>query len=99
MRNTPFMKNFIQKYIKPGNIIISDGWRSYNFLREPRLGYTHLNFYIAYRSCLGFFKSALKKIYHRIPNKGFYFYLKETEFRFKTRNNTFNEKVDRKSVV
>ena len=30
-RNTPFMRNFIQKYIKPGNIIISSGWRSYNF--------------------------------------------------------------------
>ena len=105
-RNTPFMRNFIHKYIKPGIIIISDGWSSYNFLREPGSGYTHLVYSHGHgqwgrginstshiESVWAYFKSTIKKIYHSILNKGFYFYLKETEFRYNTRNNTFKEKV------
>lgn len=100
------MQNFIHKYIKLGNTIISDGWNAYNFLSQPNSGYRHLVFvhgrgqwgrgvtstsYI--ESVWSFFKSTLKSIYHSIPNIGFYFYLKETEFRFNTKNNNFNEKV------
>ncbi len=36
------MENFISKYVKTGNTIISDSWRAYNFLDENDCGYTHI---------------------------------------------------------
>ena len=37
-RNTHFMKSFINKYIKTGNIIISDRWNFYDILNYPNYG-------------------------------------------------------------
>ena len=37
-RNTSTIKSFINRHIETGNVIVSDGWPSYNWLSEPSSG-------------------------------------------------------------
>ena len=39
-RNQDTLKAIIEKYVKKGNIIISDSWAGYNFLNSIDSGYT-----------------------------------------------------------
>ena len=87
IRNNVYLKKFIEKYIKRGNNIISDGWSGYSFLNNNNSGYIHIsynngagNWGIGVHStshiesmwaCL---KNYIKNIYYSIRSKGFYFY-------------------------
>ena len=104
IRNNIYLKKFIEKYIKKGNNIISDGWPGYSFLNNINSGYTHISYnHGAGNWGIGVYstshiegmwsslKNYIKNIYYSIPSKGFYYYLKEAEFRFMNRNKNNKE--------
>ena len=94
-RNENDCKIFILNHIKPKNIIITDGWSSYQFLDDPNFENEHevhvhgpsINFGFGSHSTShiegiwGTIKEYIKKIYNYIPCKNFIFYLREAEFR------------------
>ena len=44
--------------------------------------------YLPYRECLAFFKNNIKDMYHWMPKKDIYYFLKVAEFRFLMKNKT-----------
>ena len=95
IRNTDYLKAFIEKYIKAGNCIISDGWSGYNFLNDENSGYHHISYNHGagnwgvgeystshIESMWAYLNKSIKKIYYSIPSKGFYYFLKQEAFRY-----------------
>ena len=75
-------------HIKPKNIIITDGWSSYQFLDDTNFEYKHEVHRLGSHSTShiegiwGTIKQYIKKTYNYIPCKNFIFYLREAEFRY-----------------
>ena len=99
IRNLNYLRTFIHKYIEPGNRIISDGWQGYQFLNNNNSGYIHISYNHGgghwgigelstshIEGIWSYLKTTIKRIYYSIPNKGFYFFLKESEFRYLYKN-------------
>ena len=92
-RDTPVIKNFIKKFIPPGNNIIIDRWSFYNWLNNSsyhRLEHNHgrnnLDFGIEAFSneenIWNFLKTELKKTYKSVQNKDFLYFLCEADFKY-----------------
>lgn len=93
-RDEIYFKKIITTHINIGNYIITDLWRGYNFLDDPRIGYIHNT----YNHSIGSFgsgldstsriesvwnklKGMLKRIYNTIRSKNSIYFLQEVEFR------------------
>ena len=44
IRNSSYLKRFVEGYVKKGNIIVIDGWLGYSFLNQDNSGYQNLSF-------------------------------------------------------
>lgn len=94
-RNEEDCKKLITNYNKPHNRIITDEWRSYNFLDNTNSEYEHKvhihgpmgNFGLGLHSTSfiegvwGIVKNNIKKIYNSIPDDNLILFLREGEFR------------------
>ena len=96
-RDTSNLKKFITFFVPPGNNIITDGWRAYNFLTE--LGYCRLK-HDHGRNDWGYgnestshsqniwndLQAEIQQTYRSIQNKDFYYILRKAEFKYKNRS-------------
>ena len=92
IRDTIHLKEFITRYISPGNKIITDGWAGYDWADSPNSGYIRYR-HIHGQHDFGFgiestshvetiwaqLKMEIKTIYKTIPGFNFLYYLKEAE--------------------
>ena len=96
--NSQYLRRFITKYLLAGNTICSDGLAGYNFMNNDNSPYIHMSFnlgggnwgYGIYSTAhieqiWSVLKKLIKSTYYAIPSKGFYFYLKEAEFKYLNR--------------
>ena len=99
------MKNFINRYVEPGNTIVTDGWSGYDFLsntddyRHDRhvhgggdFGYG-LNSTSHIESIWEQLKACIKNIYYIIPNRNILLFLREAEFRIKNNDKNLESKI------
>ena len=107
-RDTEILKKFIYKFIPPGNHIISDGWNAYSFLNDPHSGYRH-SVHVYGRNDFGFgldstnhiesiwgiLKLELKRVYTTIRSKNFLYFLCESEFKYKNKTLSNEEKLEK----
>ena len=105
-RNQYTLRNFIEKNVQKGNNIITGGWSAYNFLDMPNSGYlrsrhvhgggdfgygrdstSHMEYIFAQ------LQAKLKETYHSIPSKSFLSFVREIDFKIKTRNLNIEDKL------
>lgn len=107
-RNANYLRNFITRYIQRGNTIISDGWNGYMWLNNANTGYNHISFIHGQgnwgygntstshiESVWAYLKKSIKTMYHNMPTKGFYYFIKEAEFRFLMKNKTNSQLLNK----
>lgn len=104
-RNASTLKHFIKSLVPKGNNIICDGWRGYEWIDEANSGYVRY-VHIRERNDFGFGLESTshiesiwaqlnaKNIYKSIPNVNSLFFLKEAEWKLKTKNLNFEQKLD-----
>ena len=106
-RDTNSLKNFITKYVKTGNTIISDSWRAYNFIGQNDSGYIHIQHNHNQRafgqgiistshieSIWSNIKSKIKSVYNVFPGKNIMKFLREAEYKYKLRDKNYDEKMN-----
>jgi len=106
-RDTNSLKNFITKYVKTGNTIISDSWRAYNFLGQNDSGYINIQHNHNQQtfgqgiisashieSIWSNIKSKIKSVYNVIPGKNLMKFLREAEYKYKLRDKNYDEKMN-----
>ena len=85
----------MEKFIKRGNIIITDSWAAYDWISLPNSGYTHIT-YVHGHGQFGYgdestshieqlwsvLKTIFKRIYVTIPSNYFNLFLREIEWRY-----------------
>ena len=108
-RTEIILKKIIKHHIGYNNTIISDGWESYNWLREA--GYNHIvhgrndfghgsESTSHIESIWGQLKRIINTIYNALAPEIFIYYLKEIEFRYSIRNKNNTEKINQlKSIL
>lgn len=105
-RDQDTLKNFIDKNVQKGNHIIIDGWHGYDFMDLPNSGYLrskhiHGGGDFGYgrdstshiESIWAQIKAKLKETYHSIPSKSFLSFVREIEYKLKTRHLNIEEKI------
>lgn len=105
-RDQDTLKNFIDKNVQKGNHIIIDGWHDYDFMDLPNSGYLrskhiHGGGDFGYgrdstshiESIWAQIKAKLKETYHSIPSKSFLSFVREIEYKLKTRHLNIEEKI------
>ena len=105
-RNTPKIKEIIQRHAKRGNTIISDDWPGYWWLNEPNSGYMHIT-HVHSHANFGYgdestshieqlwsvLKTLFRRIYVTVPSENFNIFLREIEFRYLITNKNDNDKL------
>ena len=98
-RDAITIKSFISKNVEIGNNIVSDCYSLYNYLDNNNVGYNHIR-HIHGRRDFGIgiqstshvesiwaqIKSKLKESYHVIPPNNFMLFVREIEYKIKTKN-------------
>ena len=92
--------------MEKGKHIVTDDWNSYDFLDAPNSGYIrtkhiHRGGDFGYgrdstshiESIWGQIQSLLKETYHSVPGKSFLSFVREIEFKLKTRHLNSEEKI------
>lgn len=87
-RDANAISKFIQKFIFPGNAIISDSWPRYNWLNDAYPGYSHIPFNHSngsfgsgltstshMESIWSIIKAKIKNIYYVTPNKNLFSFI------------------------
>ena len=106
-RDESTMKKFCNRLIPKGNNIVTDGWASYDWIDDLNSGYRRFR-HVHGRHDFGFglqstshvksiwteLKLNIKSIYKSIPSKNFLYFLRESEWKLKTKNLSFKEKLD-----
>ena len=105
-RNTESLKSFIKKLIPEGNNLVTDGWHGYDWVDNANSGYTrylhiHDHHDFGYgpestshiESIWAQLKSEIKTTYKMIPCQKFLYFLLEVEWKIKTKNLNYEEKL------
>jgi transposase-like protein len=105
-RNTETLKSFIKKLIPEGNNLVTDGWHGYDWVDNSYSGYTrylhiHGHHDFGYgpestshiESIWAQLKSEIKTTYKMIPSQNFLYFLREAEWKIKTKNLNYEEKL------
>ena len=95
IRNSIYLKRFVEGYVKKGNIILIDCWLGYSFLYQGNSGYQHFSFNHGHdllgeginttshiESFWAFLKNKIKQIYHYIPSRNLIYFIKEAELKY-----------------
>ena len=104
-RDEDTIKNFVQDYIENGNTIITDAWRSYNFLDNADSEIQHFvhnhghgDFGYGQNSTSHIeqywsqLKSVIRQMYNIVHESNINLYVREAEFRISIRNLSYDEK-------
>ena len=98
-RDATELKEFITSYVETGNKIVTDGWSGYSFLDLPHSGYYRIQ-HVHGGGDFGYgvesashietiwaqIKSRIKENYHLYPYKVFMLFVREKEYKIKTRS-------------
>lgn len=107
IRNEEILKKFIWLHIKPGNIIVSDGWSDYNFLSRNDSQYTHSihnhghgDLWVGLDSTshieqLWFqLKYIIKQIYYIITSEKYFLFIRQAQFQVNIKSLSEDEKLN-----
>ena len=106
-RDSDTLKAFITSNIAIGNYLVKGGWSGHDWINARNSGYRHYEHIHSHNDfgrglestshiegVWAQLKSEIKSTYKMIPSFNLLFFIKEAEWKIKTRNLTFNEKSD-----
>ena len=105
-RKNDTLKKFISKFVKSGNIIITDNWAGYDYLDREDSSYVHVKYSHGRRqfgydhtstshieSLWGILKQKIKATYTVIPSKNIMHFIKEAEYKYIIKEKSYDEKI------
>ena len=111
-RDEDTMKKFVETYIENGNTIITDAWRSYNFLDNEESEIHHIvhnhghgdfghgqNSTSHIEQYWSQLKANIHQMYNIVPKSNINLYIRESEFRISIRNLSYDDKLKKLSEL